>query len=51
MDEELYDLVERCQGDDTYTVVSGGVEISRLIIEKFDRILAKRVVFLVVSTK
>ena len=31
--DELYSLVERCEGDDPYTGVSGGRENAKLIIE------------------
>ena len=37
--DELYDLVERCEGDDPYTGVSGGKETAKLIIEACNQYL------------
>ena len=41
--DELYDLVERCEGDDPYTGVSGGKEIAKLIIGICEKYLPERI--------
>ena len=42
--DELYDLVERCEGDDPYTGVSGGKETAKVIIEVCNQYLREQMV-------